>query len=184
MTHRLLALPLLAAAIVGLSACTSQNSGTPSATNTTSPAPTSSGGTTSGQVSLASVDPCSLITPAQLSNNQLQPGQSVAAAGGRGCRWHRPDDGATLDGYNIQIVIYDQMGLDQFQAPDGPVSSYPVANYQGKLYEDQPNNTCVVSIGTTKTSRVDIDVNSNVSFDQGCKLVKEVAPKVVANFPA
>lgn len=184
MTHRMLALPLVAVAIVGLSACTSQTSGTPGTTTTTSSAPTSSGGTTSGGVSLASVDPCSLLTQAQLSTNQIPPGETVPAAGGRACRWHRSDDGATIDGYNIQVVIYDQAGLDQLHTSGGPVSNYPVGKYQAELYQDQADDICIVSVGTSKTSRADISVTSSVSFDQGCKLVKEVAPKVVANFPA
>ena len=184
MTHRLLALPFVAVAIVGLSACASQSSGTPSATSTTSSAPTSSGGSTSGPTSLASVDPCSLLTQAQLANNGVPPGESVPAAGGRACRWHRPDDGATIDGYDIQVVIYNDAGLDQLHTGGGPVSNYPVGQYQGELYQNRADNICIVSVATSKTSRADISVNSNVSFDQGCTLVKDVAPKVVANFPA
>jgi hypothetical protein len=179
----MLALPLIAVAIVGLSACSSQNPGNPVASNTTSAAPTS-GGSTSDGTSLASVDPCSLLTQTQLQNNGLMAGQTVTAAGGRACRWVRPDDGSSIDGYNIQVVIYNQSGLDQLVTTGGQVSNYPVDKYQGKLFQDNSLNNCVVSVGTSNTSRVDIYVNSSVGIAQGCSLVKEVAPKVVANFPA
>src|SRR5437879_2052229 len=179
----MLALPLVAAAIVGLSACSSQSPGDPVASNTTSAAPTSGGSTSSG-TSLASVDPCSLLTQAQVTNNGLMAGQTVNAAGGRACRWVRPDNGSSVDGYNIQIVIYNQAGLDQLNTTGGQVSDYPVGKYQGKLFQDSSLNNCGVSVGTTSTSRVDIYVNSSVSLAQGCSLVKEVAPKIVANFPA
>ena len=179
----MLALPLVAAAaIVGLSACSSQDQGNPVGTSTTATAPATS--SASGGTSLASVDPCSLLTQTQVQNNGLMAGQTVTAANGRGCRWVRPDSGSSVDGYNIQIVIYNTLGLDQLVTTGGQVSDYPVGKYQGKLFQDSSLNNCVVSVGTSSTSRVDIYVNSSVSLAQGCSLVKEVAPKVVANFPA
>jgi hypothetical protein len=178
----MLALPLIAAAVVGLSACSSQQ-GTPVAVGTTPTAPTSSSSASVG-AALASVDPCTLLTQTQVKNNSLTAGQTVAAANGRGCRWVRPDDGSSIDGYNVQIVIYNKLGLDQLVTTGGEVSDYPVGKYQGKLFQDNSLNNCVVSVATSNTSRVDIYVNSSVSLAQGCSLVKEVAPKVVANFPA
>lgn len=184
MTHRMLALPLAAVAAISLSACSSQNSGSPVAGSSTSSAPTSSSSTSSGDP-LASADPCSLITQSDESSSQLQPGKAITAAGGRGCRWDRPDDGATIDGYTIQIDIYNNAGIDQLNtAGGGPVTDYSVGKYQGKTFEDTPLSYCVISLGTTSTSRIDIAVNSSQGMAKSCSLVKEVAPIVVSHFPA
>jgi hypothetical protein len=182
----MLALPLIAAAIVGLSACSSQNPGSPQANGSASSAsqPTSSS-STSGASPLASVDPCTLITQTQVTNNGLLPGKSVNAPGGRACRWVRSDSGtATVDGYDIQVVIYDTTGIDQLNTVGGTVSDISVGKYQSKLFQDNSDNDCLVSVPTAGSSRVDIGVVSSLGITQGCKLVQQVAPKVVANFPA
>ena len=183
MTHRMLALPLIAVAVLGVSACSSQNSGNPVANTTTAAQPTS-GGSTSGGNALASVDPCSLITQTQVTNNGLMPGQTVNAPGGRACRWVEPDSGTAIDGYDVTVVIYNQAGLGQLNTTGGTVSDYTVGKYQGKLFQDTSLGNCIVSLGTSNTSRVDVYVNSSIDMTHSCQLVKEVAPKVVANFPA
>ena len=185
----MLALTLVAAAaVIGLSACSSPSPGSAVGDSSTSSAPTTTAGSTSGSGGsgspLASVDPCTLIAQADVTSSGLEAGKTVQAPGGRECRWERPDDGATIDGYVLQIAIYDTAGIDQLNTDGGSVSDYPVGKYQGKLFQDSSLNNCVVSVGTSSTSRVDIYVNSSVSLAQGCSLVKEVAPKVVANFPA
>ncbi len=181
MTHRTLALPLLVAAIVGLSACSSQRPGSPTAAASST---TGSPSSRAGADPLASVDPCSLITSAELASNGLQPGKIVNAPGARACSWNRPDDGATIDGYLIQIAIYDTAGLDQLNTSVGTASDYSVGKYQGKLLRYKAGLTCTVALGITSTSRIDIDVITSTSVDQSCTLVERVAPAVVSHFPA
>lgn len=183
MTHRMLTLPLIAVAVIGLSACSSQNPGNPAASSST-PATATTGGATSTADPLASVDPCTLVTQHMLTTNQWQPGQSVTAPGGRACRWERPDDGTTIDGYVFQLAIYNNSSVDQLETSGGTTSDYSVGKYQGKLFQDNSANTCTVSLATSNTSRVDVDIISRLGIDQGCKLVKQVAPLVVSNFPA
>ncbi|HJP80617.1 MAG TPA: DUF3558 family protein [Pseudonocardiaceae bacterium] len=189
MTHRKLALvlPLMAVAAIGLNACSSQNSGNPVAggsTTTSAPTTSASSDPTSSADPLASVDPCSLITQTDESNSQLQPGQTVPAAGGRGCRWNRPDDGATLDGYTIQIVIYPTAGIDQLNTQGGTVTDTSVGKYKGKLFQDTPTSYCDISLATSSSSRIDMAVNSSQGMAKSCSLVQEVAPVVVGHFPA
>jgi hypothetical protein len=173
--HRVFLLPLVVATAVGLAACSSPNLGTPnqSPTNDATPAPSP----------LASVDPCTLITQRMITSNQLEPGKTVNAPGGRACRWERPDDGAAIDGYVLQIVIYDKTGIDQLNTVGGTMADYAVDTYQGKLFQDTPLNACVVSLGTSANSRVDLTIVSRLGIEQGCALVKEVAPLAAANFP-
>jgi hypothetical protein len=188
-THRMLVLSLVtAAAVIGLSACSSQSPGSAVGDSSTSSAPTTTAGSTSGSGGggspLASVDPCTLIAQSEVANNGLQPGQTVQAPGGRECRWERPDDGATIDGYLIQIAIYDTAGIDKLNTAGGTVTDYTVGKYQGKLFQDTPLNACIISLPTSNTSRVDIDVISRLGIAKGCDLVKEVAPHVTPQFPA
>ena len=44
-------------------------------------------------------------------------------------------------------------------------------------------NNCIVSLGTSGTSRIDIYVNSSLGLATGCTLVKGVAPAIVSHFP-
>lgn len=179
----MLGLPLIAVAAIGLSACSSTNTGNPVADSSTTPPATSSSQTPSTDP-LASVDPCSLISQSDESSSGLQPGESIPAAGGRGCRWNRPDDGAQSDGYAVQIVIYNSTSVDQLVTTGGTVTNYSVDKYHGKLFQDTPTSYCIVSLATTSTSRIDMSVNSAQGMDKSCSLVKEVAPVVVSHFPA
>ncbi|HEY4453933.1 MAG TPA: DUF3558 family protein [Pseudonocardiaceae bacterium] len=179
----MLALPLIVVAAIGLSACSSSNTGNPVADSSTPPTTGGSSQTASANP-LASVDPCSLISQSDESASQLQAGESIPAAGGRGCRWNRPDDGAQLDGYAVQIVIYNSAGVDQLKTAGGTVTDYGVGKYHGKLFQDTPTSYCIVSLGTTSTSRIDMSVNSAQGMDKSCSLAEEVAPVVVSHFPA
>jgi hypothetical protein len=183
-TYRMLALPMVAVAIVGLSACSSQQPGNATASTSTTSAPTSAstGGTSASP--LASVDPCSLITQSEISSNGYQPGQTANAPDGRACRWERPDDGATVNGYVLEIIIYDGLGLSQLNTSGGTVTDFSVANYQGKLYQATKLNTCDAALPTSSTSRIDINVNSRLGIDTGCTLAKQIAPAVVSHLPA
>lgn len=185
MTHRKLALPLVAAAaLVGLSACSSSNAGTPTPSSSTPPSASASSPTSSSDP-LTSVDPCSLITSAEESNSQLQPGTTDPnAPGGRACRWERPDDGATIDGYVLEVVIYDTTGISQFNSAGGTLTDYSVGKYQGKLFQEPVADACRVTLPTSNTSRIDIQVISRLGLTQSCKLVQQVAPAVVSHFPA
>jgi hypothetical protein len=182
-THRKLALPLVAAAIIGLGACSSQNPGAPVANSSTGSDPTS-GSSTSQTDPLASTDPCTLVTPSQVTGNDLEPPKPANAPGGRACRWTRPDDGATTDGYELQIVVYNTAGIDQLKTAGGTVTDTSVGKYHGKLFRDTPLDICAVSLATTDSSRIDIQANSNLGMDESCKLAQQLAPAVVANFPA
>lgn len=180
----MLALPLIAVAAIGLSACSAQNSGNPIAGGTTTSSTTTSSSDPASANPLASVDPCSLITQTDETNSQLHPGYKIIAPGGRGCRWDRPDDGANLDGYAVQIVIYDTAGIAQLNTQGGTVSDTSLSKYTGKLFQDTPTSYCDISLATTSSSRIDIAVNSSQGMTKSCSLVQEVAPVVVSHFPA
>ncbi|HEV3358677.1 MAG TPA: DUF3558 family protein [Pseudonocardiaceae bacterium] len=170
MPHRVFVLPLILATAIGLSACSSPTSIPGKVTPKANP--------------LASVDPCTLIAQADVTSSGLEAGQTVDAPGARECRWHRPDDGATIDGYVIQIAIYDTAGIDQLNTDGGTATDYSVGRYQGKLFQDTPLNACIASLPTSATSRVDIDVISTQGPAKACELVQEAAPHVVPRFPA
>jgi Protein of unknown function (DUF3558) len=177
--------PVIALAILATLAMSGCTQSTPGAANTTSrttkPSTRPSSMTTADP--LASVNPCSLLDPAVVSQNQLQPDKSGTGPGTRYCRW---DTGATASGvgYNIAINIYDGAGLDQLSTIGFTVTNDPVGQHSGRMSKDTVGGTCAVSIGVTSTSRVDVvAVDSGGQLDRACVVATAVAPSVERKLP-
>ena len=159
----------------------------------TSTTPGAAGGTTrSAQVTssasaadpLARVDPCSLLGPVVISQNQLQPNKSGIGPGDRYCRW---DTGSAVNGvgYNIAVNIYDQAGLDQLSTAGFIVTNYPVGHHPGRMSKDTAGGGCSVSIGITNTSRVDVvGIDYGGQQDRACAVATTVAPSVEKMLPS
>jgi len=171
--------PAIASAILAAlitSGCTTATAGTPN-TTTSSTTPTSD--TTKDP--LARVDPCSLLDQAVITANHLQPDTSGIGPGTRYCRW---DTGASGVGYSLAINIYDQAGLDQLSTAGFTVTNYPIGSHQGRTSKDTVGHTCLVSIGVTSTSRVDVvGVDYGGQLDRACVVATTVAPAVEQKLP-
>lgn len=178
-------MPVIALAILAtlaLSGCATSTPGAASTTSrTTRPSTTPSSTTAAGP--LANVDPCSLLDPAVISQNQLHPDKSGIGPGTRYCRW---DTGTTANGieYNIAINVYDHAGLDQLSTIGFTVSNYPVGKHSGRVSKDTVGGTCAVSIGVTTTSRVDVvGVDGAGDETRACGVATAVAPSVEQKLP-
>jgi hypothetical protein len=125
-----------------------------------------------------------LITASEVASSGLQPGTIANAPGGRACRWEKPDDGVTIDGYAVEVIIYDTAGLDQLNTAGETATTNSVGKYEGKLFPDNRLSVCVQSTGITPTSRIDVDVNSRLGMPQSCKLAGQVSSAVVTHLPA
>jgi hypothetical protein len=134
---------------------------------------------------LATIDPCTLLDPAVISENKLLPDKSGIGPGTRYCRW---DTGPSASGagYNISINIYDQAGLDQLSTAGFAITNYPVGQHQGRMSKDTAgHDACLVSIGVTATSRVDVvGIDSLGGLDASCTEATLVAPLVEKKLPA
>ena len=177
------AIALAILATLAMSGCTTSTPGAASTTSrTTQPSTTPSSATAADP--LANVDPCSLLDPAVISQNQLQPDKSGIGPGTRYCQW---DTGAITSGvgYNIAINVYDHAGLDQLSTVGFTVTNYPVGRHQGRMSKDTVGDACAVSIGVTSTSRVDVvGIDSTGRVDPACVEATTVAPSVEQKLPA
>jgi hypothetical protein len=129
------------------------------------------------------VDPCSLLSPAVISQNRLQQVKSGIGPGTRYCRW---DTGAITSGvgYDIDIDVYDHAGLDQLSTAGFTVTNYPVGRHQGRMSKDTAGHGCLVSIGVTVMSRVDVvGIDSSGQLDRACVVATVVAPSVEQKLP-
>ncbi|HEX3649374.1 MAG TPA: DUF3558 family protein, partial [Pseudonocardiaceae bacterium] len=131
---------------------------------------------------LASVDPCSLLDPAVISQNQLQHDTSGNGPGDRYCSWQTA---VTSDaGYSIAINIYDHAGLNQLNTVDFTVTNHPVGQHQGRMSKQTGGSACSVSVGVTSTSRVDVvGVDDSGQQDRSCVEATTVAPSVEQRLP-
>ena len=181
--------PVVALAIVvaiTMGGCTNNTPGTASGTTPTSTAhdPTTSPSNANPAADpLANTNPCALIDPTIVSQNQLQPGKTGTNLGARFCRWNKNAD-SSGPGYIIGINIYDHAGLDQLNTADFTVTNYPLGKHQGRLSKDPAGGTCNVSIAVTSTSRVDIvGVDGEGRQAQSCTVATLVAPSVEQKLP-
>jgi hypothetical protein len=179
---------MIGVAIVAALAAGGCTSTTPGAASTTTPTATTrdtsvSTPNSSAADPLANVDPCTLLDPAVVSQNQLQPGQSGTGPGTRYCRW-TTKIAASGAGYSIAIDIYDHAGLDQLSTAGFAVTNYPVGRHQGRMSKDTAGDTCSVSIGVNSMSRVDVvGVDDLGQQNAACTVATTVAPSVEQKLP-
>jgi hypothetical protein len=181
--HPTPAIVLALFAVFVMSGCTTT---TPGAASTISRAAhiSATPGTTTVTVTdpLSRVDPCALLDPAVIQQNQLQSDKSGTGPGSRYCQW---DTGASGVGYNVAINIYDHAGIDQLPTTGFVVTNDPVGNHSGRLSKATAGGACSVSIGVTSTSRVDVvGVDYSGQLDRACVVATTVAPSVAQKLPA
>lgn len=183
-TATLVALVTMAAA-----SCTTTTKGDPAASagsTRTTDAPTSgaSGATNPpGADPLATVDPCSLLSPETVSKNGLTQGQPEPEPDARTCSWDKKAD-ANSAGYGVSIGIYDHVGLNQINTSDVTISNHPLGHHQGRLVKFNALGTCHVALGVTGTSRVDVlGISGRGDIDEACAVAISVAPSVESKLP-
>lgn len=175
---RLAALAGMASLLVSIAACgSSNNGGTPTTTAGASSAtssPTTTTSTTSA--SLATTDPCSLL-PASAATNLGYPaqGKSQTSGGQPDCVW-----AGTLG--VADALILTKLGLSQLQPSGGTLTDVTVGSHQAKQL-DEGGGACVISLGVTLTSRVDVQLVAN-NNSQACPGVLALAKAVEPNLPS
>lgn len=172
-----------ALACVGLAACSSRTPGT--GTPVTSGAPTTAGSTPSSASgsALATKDPCSLLTSSQASQHDLQSEGPSNDGGARACSWQNATafDG---DGYTVELAIRDSQGLSDVNTDGLTMADDTIGSHQGKQGQDTSDGDCLVFIGVTQTSRVDVVVSSGDSNPaHSCSLANQYAKLVEPTLP-
>lgn len=188
MKRRFVAVPVLVAAALSLAACSSTTTGTATtgagAPTSTGGASSSSGSTRSSDTALAAVQPCGLLSASVLGQLQLASGTNDTASNSPTCDWERPVDANGQNGYSVGATIRASLGLGDVNTPGYSVTSDPVGSHQGKqLRSTTTQGLCIVAIGVSDTSRVDITVDAATNTDQACQVANQVAQAVAPELP-
>jgi hypothetical protein len=190
--RRFTVVPLLAVAAFGLAACSSSTTGTGTAAPTSGAAPVSSGGSTSssggsgtsGGSALAALQPCSLLSSSVLSSLQLSQTDSGTANGARSCSWQKSVDANGLNGYAAGVDIRDSQGLKDVNTSGSTVTSDQIGSHQGQQLQSTDSGDCIVAIGVTNSSRVDVTVNAETDAGKACQVANQLAKVVEPQLPS
>jgi hypothetical protein len=119
-----------------------------------------------------------------VTSNGMHQVDAGTKLGARFCAWQHPV-AAGGDDYSISVNIYDKAGLDQLSTTAYVVSNFPIGHHQGRLSRGTTINACLVSIGITVTSRVDVVgiPPGGKGTDVSCQLAELAAPSVEQRLP-
>lgn len=172
--------------MLGASGCTGHSAGDPL------PASHTGGGQTSSSLppssdnaanKLAAVDPCTLLTQAQLDQYGLHKRDAGTLVGARICSWAHPTDENGKNGFNLKPAIWDQQGFKDINAEGQIVTDVPtIGRHQVRQAKQANGDACFVSISVTDSSRVDVVVASN-SSDESCGLANQFAKLIEPRLP-
>jgi hypothetical protein len=180
--RRIAVLPLLAAALFGLAACnsTTTGSGSPATSDTSSGGgPTSGSGGGGGGTS--SLQPCDLLSADAVSANQLTRSDSGNSSGARSCGWENTtqNNGA---GYSLGVDVRDSQGISDANTGGYTKTTDNVGSHNGVQLESSSGNDCIVAIGVTSSSRVDVVIST--SGGGACQVANQFAKLVEPHLPS
>lgn len=120
-------------------------------------------------------DPCTLLSP----NDLEQLGSSTAPSrddvpASHGCSFDTPNA-------SIDVGVRPSVGLSEFQANGGEIISARIGSHQTKQVLDR-TDSCVIGIGVTNSSRVDVTVTADDKADS-CPIALRVARLVEPELP-
>jgi hypothetical protein len=175
---------VLAVAALALAGCTqnvpgSQTTGSSGSGGQPTSASSPSGGAPGGK-SLASVDPCTLLTSGEVAQLGLPAGQKENLGGARGCTWNVPSG----NGYSLGVGIRDAQGIKDLVTEGGRLSKISVGKHDARRLEEQGKTpgSCMITLGVTSSSRVDVQVNADTTT-QACQIADNVVTNVEPKLP-
>jgi hypothetical protein len=131
---------------------------------------------------LAAVNPCSLTAQVTVKLTKLKSGQGY-------CQW------VYSSSKNIRTAQIEQVEVDLVYtaglggiagSPSMTVTPYPaIAGHQARQAIEASLHTCLISVGVTSSSRVDVGVDDYLGSAVGaCTLARRVAPMIAQQLPA
>ncbi|MFC9251669.1 DUF3558 family protein [Amycolatopsis thailandensis] len=178
---KLYVVPLAAAALV-LAACSSEKPGSaspapsaPPAQSSASSAPATSGGDT------ASVDPCSLVSAADLASyGTFKPPTNENAGGARLCTLNKEAASAS-ESLSIGIGVRDTQGLDSVSdAGNGKTTGN--VNGRKAILAPRPPGGCLMALELSASARVDVLIAGG-DTEKACGTAEKVADIVEPKLP-
>jgi hypothetical protein len=173
---------VLVGGLVVLAACSAPTTGSPAPVTPSSP----STGPSSSADPLAKVDPCSLLTPDQISGNKITSKKSQLLDGTRTCQFNRPTS-SDDDGYTIGVGVYDHESYRNIYVGSDPSSAHSVDGRPGLLIPVPGgiSSSCQLVFEVTATSAVRVVVvPARDDTNWACTLAGQVAEAVEENLPA
>lgn len=188
---RLAVASVLAAAVFGLVACTSSTDGgaNPSSGGGQTTTGSGGGGTTTtsgggGGSPLAALQPCNLVSGSEQTQLQVSQSQSGTESGARYCAWQRPVDASGQNGYVVSVDLRDSQGMDSVNTGGYDVTSETVGKHQGKQLKATASAGCIVVIGVSATSRVDVTATDGTATTSSCQIANQLANVVEPQLPS
>jgi hypothetical protein len=140
----------------------------PATTSSTNAVPTSP---------LKDVEPCSLLTQAEITDLHAGTPKSEHIGNARSCRFTEGND------FIISIAIFDEAGLDDVVA-HGSITPVPTVGRHKSVRSIGGVDTCAISIEVTKTSRVDTQgTDDNGNEQRACGLAMDLAKVIEPKLP-
>lgn len=177
---RAVAVPfLLAVALLSVSACsTSQPGNATPASAGGNPPVTSPSGSAPAQPSVASIDPCAVLKPADLTRfGTFENGEPDTSSGVRSCSWKLHVSQAGDPSYAVSVDVRDSAGIN-----DGPAGQSAEVN--GRPAVQSPNldaGDCTIRLKVSDSTRVDVGItglNGGQACDVGSKVAYVVEPRL------
>lgn len=179
MKSRVILTALAAGLLVVVTACGEKTGGDARpATETTTSTSTSSSPTSpaTSNGSLGATDPCSLLTAddaRELGSTAAPKREKVGTADS--CAY-RPTDAS------LSIGIRTNLGLAQTQSSGGQITDIKVGGREAKQVSGRTSGGCLVVLGVTSSSRVDVTVIPPPKGN-GCPLALKVAELIEPKLP-
>jgi hypothetical protein len=186
-THRSVIACLTVAAMFGLAACTQTTIGNGTPANTTAstdPTGDSSASSTSSSTgaSMKSIQPCSLLSAAVLNEYQLSSSDVTPGSGARPCDWDNVTDNDGI-GYSVELDIRDSQGIKDFNTAGYTIAGEKIGRHQGQQATENAGGGCIVTIGVTDSSRVDVVVTAGTDTSRACDLANQFAKLIEPQLP-
>jgi hypothetical protein len=124
-----------------------------------------------------------VLTPQDLAALDVpaEPNDDGRLGGARYCRWQKPH--SDTPGHTVGVGIFDELGIgeDEITSNTEPqprtVGAHQAMQYTGGA------GVCVVAIGVTESSRVDVSGVSDGDMKRACKVAKKAAKLVEPHLP-
>ncbi|WP_340685875.1 DUF3558 family protein [Amycolatopsis coloradensis] len=179
---KLCVLPLAAAALV-LAACSSEKPGSASPAPSAPPAQTggSSSAPATGGGDTKSIDPCSLLSAADLSSyGTFKDPVTLNEGGARACQFSKEAASAS-DSLTVSVDLRDTQNIDSVN--DGG-NGKTTGNVNGRkaVLVPKPPSGCLMALELTASARADVLVDAT-DPKQACEVAEKVADTVEPKLP-
>jgi hypothetical protein len=181
---------VLALAALAFTACSGEEGGTAlptdsppsSAVGSAPPSDSSPAPGADTQAPTAGIDPCSLLSAAELAPfGDFTEGVRKDSAGVRGCVYDRSIENASDDAINVGVNIRDSQGVDEVQDVGDGVETGTVAGGR-KAVMTSGNGVCLIALAVGENSRVDVG-GTGTSQQEICEITDAMAKIVEPKLP-